>query len=177
MNLQEVSKFVALILRHKPETIGIVLDDHGYANVEELIDGVAAHYKGFNRAYLEKIVSIDEKKRYSFNQDKTLIRANQGHSIKVDIELKEQEPPEVLYHGTGGKYVKSIDKQGLRPKSRMYVHLSKDVETAKKVGQRHGTPIVYIVRAKQMYKDGYKFYLSENNVWLTNEVPNKYLER
>ena len=126
---------------------------------------------------LEEIVRTDNKQRYSFNEDKTLIRANQGHSIPVDVELKKAVPPDILYHGTGEKYVSSIDKEGLLPKSRLYVHLSKDIETAENVGRRRGKEIVYRVKSGQMYWDGYKFYLSENGVWLTKEVPIKYLEQ
>ena len=126
---------------------------------------------------LEEIVSSDEKQRYSFNDDKTKIRANQGHSIQVDVELEEKEPPKILWHGTGEKFVASIDEQGLISKNRLYVHLSKDEETAFKVGTRHGKPVLYIVKAADMFKDGYKFYLSKNGVWLTKEVPVKYLEK
>jgi len=176
MGLRDVSKFMSLILRHKPEAIGISLDEHGWANVEELIAGIAKNNE-FNMEILEEIVRTDEKQRYSFNEDKTLIRANQGHSIPVDVELEEKEPPEVLWHGTGEKYVASIDSEGLIPKSRLYVHLSKDEETAIKVGTRHGKPVVYHVLAKQMYDDGYKFYLSVNGVWLTKEVPVCYITK
>lgn len=174
MNLTDTSRFMSLILRHKPEAIGISLDEHGWANVDELIAGIAKSHD-FNMDILEKIVSTDEKQRYSFNEDKTLIRANQGHSIPVDVELDQVEPPAELWHGTGEKYVEAIDEQGLIPKSRLYVHLSKDSDTATKVGKRHGKPILYIVKAGEMYKDGYKFYLSKNGVWLTKEVPKKYL--
>lgn len=125
---------------------------------------------------VEKIVEEDSKQRYSFNREKTLIRANQGHSIKVDVELEECMPPNILYHGTGVKYCSSINKQGLISKSRLYVHLSKDIETATNVGSRHGEPFIYKVRAKDMYNDGYKFFLSQNGVWLTKEVPICYLE-
>lgn len=165
---------MSLILRHKPEVIGISLDEHGWANVEELIAGIAKNNE-FNMDILEEIVRTDNKQRYSFNEDKTLIRANQGHSIPVDVELEEKEPPKVLWHGTGEKYVSSIDTQGLIPKSRLYVHLSKDEATAVKVGTRHGKPVLYQVNTKQMYEEGYKFYLSVNGVWLTKEVPAKYL--
>lgn len=174
MNLKETSKYISLILRHKPETIGIELDEHGWANVDELIAGISKTHE-MNHAILEEIVEKDEKQRYSFNEDKTLIRANQGHSIQVDVELDETDPPEILWHGTGEKYVSSIDKQGLIPKSRLYVHLSKDVDTALNVGVRHGKAVIYKVLAKEMAKDGYKFYLSKNGVWLTKEVPLKYL--
>ena len=176
MGLKETSKYISLILRHKPETIGITLDEHGWANVDELISGIAKTHE-MNMNILEKIVSTDEKRRYSFNDDKTKIRANQGHSIQVDVELEEMRPPEILWHGTGEKFTGSIDEQGLIPKSRLYVHLSKDEETAFKVGTRHGKPVLYIVKAKEMFKDGYKFYLSKNGVWLTKEVPVKYLEK
>ena len=167
---------MSLILRHKPEVIGISLDEHGWANVDELIAGIAKT-QDFNMDILEEIVRDDEKQRYSFNEDKTLIRANQGHSIPVDVELDVVEPPAELWHGTGEKYVASIDEQGLIPKSRLYVHLSKDKDAAVKVGKRHGNPVLYIVKAGEMYRDGYQFYLSKNGVWLTKQVPVKYLEK
>ena len=173
---KETSKYIALILRHKPETIGILLDEHGWADVEELIAGVSKTHP-LDMESLEQIVAEDDKQRYSFNEDKTLIRANQGHSILVDVELEETVPPEILYHGTGEKYTASIDEQGLLPKSRLYVHLSQDEETAKKVGQRHGRPVIYIVKSGLMSRDGYPFYLSVNGVWLTERVPVEYLER
>lgn len=176
MNINETSKFISLILRHKPEAIGISLDEHGWADVDELIAGISRTHE-LDRDILEEIVRTDDKQRYSFNEDKTLIRANQGHSIPVDVELDEVKPLEELWHGTGEKYVLSIDRQGLIPKSRLYVHLSKDEETAVKVGKRHGKPVLYIVKAGKMYRDGYKFYLSKNGVWLTKEVPVKYLAK
>ena len=174
MSNKETSKYISLILRHKPETIGITLDEHGWANVDELILGISKTHT-LNMDVLEEIVRTDEKQRYSFNEDKTLIRANQGHSVQVDVELDEVKPPETLWHGTGEKYMESIDTQGLISKSRLYVHLSKDVDTAIKVGKRHGKPVLYKVRALDMHNDGYKFYLSKNGVWLTKEVPVKYL--
>lgn len=167
---------MSLILRHKPEVIGITLDEHGWASVNDLICGIEKNNPGFNMDILEQIVRTDSKQRYSFNDDKSLIRANQGHSVNVDVELKEKEPPEYLYHGTGEKYVKSINQDGLIPKSRLYVHLSKDIKTAENVGKRHGKEVVYRINSGQMYRDGYKFYLSENGVWLKKEVPIKYLE-
>lgn len=167
---------MSLILRHKPEAIGISLDEHGWANVNDLIAGIAKDNE-FNMDILEEIVRTDEKQRYSFNFDKTLIRANQGHSIPVDVELEEKVPPEILWHGTGEKYVDSIEAQGLIPKSRLYVHLSRDEITAVKVGQRHGNPVLYQIKAKKMFEAGYRFYLSVNGVWLTKEVPVKYLTR
>lgn len=176
MNLTNLSRYMSLILRHKPEVIGITLDEHGWASVNDLICGIEKNNPGFNMDILEQIVRTDSKQRYSFNDDKSLIRANQGHSVNVDVELKEKEPPEYLYHGTGEKYVKSINQNGLIPKSRLYVHLSKDIKTAENVGKRHGKEVVYRINSGQMYRNGYKFYLSENGIWLTKEVPIKYLE-
>lgn len=167
---------MSLILRHKPDVIGISLDKHGWAVVDDLINGIAKNNEGFNMAILKEIVETDNKQRYSFNDDKTLIRANQGHSIPVDVELEEKEPPKFLYHGTGEKYVSSILEQGLIPKSRLYVHLSKDIETAKNVGRRHGKEVVYKIEAHEMYQDGYKFYLSVNGVWLAKGVPLQYMQ-
>ena len=176
MSMKSTSKYISLILRHKPEVIGITLDEHGWANVDELISGVSKTH-ALDREMLERIVAEDEKQRYSFSDDKQLIRANQGHSIPVDVELKEVIPPEILYHGTGIKYQEAIEAQGLIAKSRLYVHLSGDTATAKKVGQRHGKPIIYKVDAGAMHEDGYKFFLSVNGVWLTKEVPKQYLVR
>ena len=176
--LERISKFISMILRHKPEVIGITLDEHGWADVNELIKGIneTGEEVEFSKTTLETIVKTDKKQRYSFSQDKTLIRANQGHSIPVDVELEKKEPPKVLYHGTGSRFVKSIQEQGLLPMERLYVHLSTDVETATNVGKRHGTPVIFKVNAEQMQKDGYDFFQSVNGVWLTKEVPTKYLE-
>ena len=172
--LIEWSRFLAMVLRHKPQSVGIELDAHGWADVSAIV--MAFSKMGvFTLAMLKEIVRDDEKKRYSFNEDGTKIRANQGHSVQVDVELKEAAPPAVLYHGTGIKYVESIDKEGLLPRQRLYVHLSSDVETAMKVGKRHGKPFVYEVLAGEMARDGYKFYLSANGVWLTKCVPVKFL--
>ncbi len=174
MSLTETSKFIALILRHKPQVIGIELDQHGWAKVSELIAGVNKT-RPLTMEMLEEIVKIDEKQRYSFNEDKTLIRANQGHSVPVDVELTEALPPEYLYHGTCEKNIASIDKKGLLPMKRLYVHLSANEETAIKVGKRRGTPFVYRVASGDMSRQGYKFYLSANGVWLTKAVPTEFL--
>ena len=170
-DLTNTSKFISLILRHKPETIGIKLDEHGWADVNELLKGVNIDF-----STLEKIVREDKKGRYSFNEDKTKIRANQGHSIDVDVELKEKTPPDILYHGTAEKYVSSINEIGLIPKTRLYVHMTEDLEVAKATGRRHGKLVVYEINAKLMAEDNIKFYLSVNNVWLTKKVDPKYLK-
>lgn len=175
--LDKLSVFISLVLRHKPEAAGITLDEHGWANVDELISGVNHTGRKITVTLLEEIVRTDRKQRYSFNEDRTLIRANQGHSISVDVELKEKEPPEFLYHGTADRFLKNIMAEGLKPMRRLYVHLSKDVETAKKVGKRHGNPAILLVHSGKMNQDGIKFYLSENGIWLTKKVDVKYLEQ
>ena len=174
MDLTRTSRFISLILRHKPEEIGITLDEHGWADVTQLINGVNKTHP-LTMALLEEIVRTDEKGRYSFNEDHTLIRANQGHSIPVDVELPQRNPPSVLWHGTGKKYATSIRKEGLLPKSRLYVHLSVDTETAIAVGRRHGKPVVFQVDSQRMARDGFVFFQSINGVWLTKRVPPEYL--
>ena len=176
MSLDSMSKFISLILRHQPEIIGITLDEHGWAEVDELIAGVSKT-RPLTMEMLEEIVRTDSKQRYSFSGDKRLIRANQGHSVKVDVELPEVIPPELLYHGTAERFLPSIMEQGLLPISRLYVHLSKDEQTAVKVGSRHGKPVVLAVDAGQMTRDGHTFWLSVNGVWLTKAVPVQYLKR
>lgn len=172
----QLSKFISLVLRHDPSAAHITLDKHGWADVDKLLAGINDTGRKINRDMLEEIVAADQKRRYSFNQDKTLIRANQGHSILVDVELKEQEPPELLYHGTASRFLDSIEKEGLKPMSRLYVHLSKDIDTAMEVGKRHGSPVVLKVHSGDMYRDGCKFYFSENGVWLTKQVNVTYFE-
>lgn len=176
MDHTATSRYIALILRHKPEVIGITLDEHGWARVDELIEGIGRTHP-INMEILEEIVRTDDKQRYAFNDDKTLIRANQGHSVEVEVELKEAVPPSILYHGTAQKFVPSINQSGLISKTRLYVHLSQTKETALAVGARHGTPLIFEVDAEGMHADGYKFYLSANGVWLTKNVPFKYLKK
>ncbi len=171
-----LSVFISLVLRHQPDAAGITLDEHGWADVEELIHGINCTGREINMTILEEIVRTDNKQRYSFNEDKRLIRANQGHSVLVDVELKEQAPPEFLYHGTADRFLKSIMAEGLRPMSRLYVHLAEDIETAVKVGRRHGRPVVLKVSSARMNREGIPFYLSENGVWLTKKVDAEYLE-
>ena len=176
MNLTKTSRLIALVLRHRPEVIGIALDEHGWARVDDLIAGVNK-IMPLDMESLEEIVRTNNKQRFSFNEDHTLIRANQGHTIPVDVELPVAAPPETLYHGTGEKYVEEILRQGLLHKARLYVHLSSDRETAVMVGRRHGKPVVFQVNAGQMARDGFSFYLSVNGVWLTEHVPVQYLTR
>lgn len=170
----EASRFLALVLRHKPEAAGISLDKHGWADVDELVAGISKQ-RAFSMQMLEDIVATDAKRRYSFNENHTRVRANQGHSIPVDVDLKAVEPPAVLYHGTALKYMDAINNVGLVAKGRLYVRLSPDFETAAEVGRRHGEPVVIKVDARAMADDGIEFFLSANGVWLTKEVPLEYL--
>ena len=172
----KTSKFIALLLRHKPEAAGLTLDEHGWADTDELIQAVNTRYP-LNREALEEIVRTDEKQRYAFNEDHSKIRANQGHSIPVDVEPEKKDPPEFLYHGTADRFEESILREGLKAQSRLYVHLSSDEETALSVGKRHGRPVIFRVRSGDMAKDGHSFWLSANHVWLCESVPPKYLER
>ena len=172
------SKFIAMLLRHKPEKAGIRLDKHGWTDVQKLIAGVNATGKyRLDEDILHEIVRTNDKQRFSFNADGTKIRANQGHSIDVDVELKEKLPPRMLYHGTGEKYAADILKKGILHKNRLYVHLSLNQETAEKVGARHGRPVIFQVDAAAMWRDGCHFFESVNHVWLTEQVPAKYLRR
>ena len=176
MSVKQMSKFLSLILRHKPEIIGIQLDSHGWADVDKLLIGMNNAGKTIDFDMLQRVVSENDKQRFSFNEDKTKIRANQGHSKSVDVELQQKIPPNTLYHGTIERNITSINLKGLLKMNRLYVHLSKDIETAQKVAaRRQGRSIIYKIDAELMNKDGYKFFQSVNNVWLTEHVPPKYL--
>ena len=175
MNKTTISRYLSYILRHHPEDIQIELDSHGWADVEKLLEGMSKKYP-LTMKILEDIVYTDQKGRYAFNEDKTKIRARQGHSIFVDVDLLKADPPKYLYHGTTTRFKNSIDKEGLKPMTRLYVHLSYDEKTAYLVGKRHGKPLIYRVQSRKMAEDGYTFFLSENGVWLTETVPVKYLE-
>jgi putative RNA 2'-phosphotransferase len=164
------SKFLSLVLRHNPSKIGITLDTNGWADVAELCKKMP-----ITLDVLKEIVHTDSKGRYSFSDDGLKIRANQGHSIDVDVELVEKQPPDVLYHGTAEKFVDSIMADGLSSMARQYVHLSSDFETARIVGKRHGDPVVLIVDSENSFKNGNKFFLSKNNVWLTKSVNKLYI--
>ena len=175
MKSNSISKFICLILRHKPNTIGITLDRNGWANTQELLNGLNTAGKSINMEQLITLVNIDNKNRFSFNLDKSKIRANQGHSLSVDLGLTESVPPDLLYHGTSEKFIDSIKQNGIQKRTRQHVHLSTDIEKAIAVGKRHGNPVVLKINTKQMFLDGYKFYLSENGVWLTDNVPYQYV--
>jgi len=178
MQSNQTSKFLSLILRHNPASVGLSLDGAGWADVGELLEALRKHGHPIDKAGLDVVVATNNKKRFEYSTDGMKIRACQGHSIKdIDLQLEPKTPPEDLYHGTAERFLVPILAGGLLPQSRQYVHLSLDVETAVKVGQRHGKPVVLQVAALQMHKDGHVFYLSHNNVWLTESVPEKYLKR
>lgn len=172
----KISKYLSKHLRHAPERLGLTLAIGGWVNVDDLLSACAAHQFPVTCAELEEVVATSDKQRFAFDETKTRIRANQGHSVDVDLELQPQIPPDVLYHGTGEQSVPAILQSGLLKMSRHHVHLSKDVETARKVGMRHGRPVILAIAAANMHQAGFMFYCSDNGVWLVDEVPSQYLE-
>jgi putative RNA 2'-phosphotransferase len=175
MNAVQTSKFLSLVLRHKPDEIGITLDSAGWVDVDELLRACGAHGKNISHEQLEEIIASSDKQRFALTEDRTRIRANQGHSVRVELDHKPATPPDVLYHGTPEKFVESILRDGLKKMQRHHVHLSPARETATKVGERRGNPITIRIDAKQMHADGITFYLTPNNVWLVDEVAARYL--
>jgi putative RNA 2'-phosphotransferase len=173
--LVKISKYLSKHLRHAPERIGLKLAEGGWVAIDDLLAACQKHSFPISHEELNEVVARNDKKRFSFDATKTLIRANQGHSVEVDLQLEPTFPPDVLYHGTGQGTVESILRTGVDKMSRHHVHLSKDIATAKKVGSRHGRPVVFTVDAAAMHRDGYKFYCSENGVWLVDRVPPEYL--
>lgn len=171
---KKVGKFLSLILRHKPEEIGVELDENGWCDAKDLVEKLNARDREVNMELLNRIVENNDKARYEFNEDRTKIRARQGHSINVDVELMEKIPPEYLYHGTATRFLDSIKEKGIEKGTRQYVHLSENIETAVSVGERHGKPHVIKIDAGKMHKDGHKFYLSNNGVWLVEYVGTEY---
>jgi putative RNA 2'-phosphotransferase len=171
----KLSKFLSLVLRHSPQTIGLTLDSAGWVDTEELLAQCNRHGTRLNREMLETVVKNSDKQRFAFNEDCSRIRANQGHSVSVELGYQPSIPPAILYHGTAIKNLESIRKSGLIKGKRHHVHLSATSETAQKVGSRHGKPMVLVVKAVEMHADGISFFCSENGVWLTDSVPVKYL--
>jgi putative RNA 2'-phosphotransferase len=171
------SKLLSYVLRHRPDSIGLALDANGWADTMELLACLAAHGKPVDRTLLERVVADNDKQRFAFSEDGSRIRASQGHSIAVDLQLRQAEPPAVLYHGTASRFLKAILASGLKAGARHHVHLSADVRTAMRVGARHGFPAVLRVDAARMHADGIPFYQSDNGVWLTGEVKPKYLSQ
>jgi putative RNA 2'-phosphotransferase len=176
MDTKNLSKFLSLVLRHQPQTIGLQLDENGWASTATLLQRLNAHGKQADLATLKEIVAQNDKQRFRFNEDFTQIRANQGHSIDIELALPPATPPDRLFHGTATKNIASIQEKGLLKGSRQHVHLSAQSETAIKVGQRHGTPIVLTIKTKEMAEAGILFYVSDNGVWLTDHVAARYIE-
>lgn len=172
----KTSKFLSLVLRHKPEEIDLQVDEHGWVAVEELIIKSSLSGRSFSRQELEDIVATNDKQRFAFNEDRTKIRASQGHSIEVELQLEPSTPPAFLFHGTVEKFLPAIREAGLQKRKRHHVHLSQDKVTAEKVGERRGEAVILTVKSGEMSMDGFIFYLSANNVWLTDHVPAKYLD-
>lgn len=170
-----MSKFLSLVLRHKPELIGLTLDQNGWASVEDLIRLANRHGIRLTRPLLMQIVADNEKKRFALSDNGERIRASQGHSVKVDLGLPPALPPEILYHGTASRFLKSILAGGLHSANRQHVHLSPDVATAMRVGQRHGSPVVLVIRSGEMAVAGHTFFVSANGVWLTDRVPQEFI--
>lgn len=175
--LVKVSKYLSKHLRHEPEALGLELAPGGWVGVDVLLEACARHGFPFTRAELEEVVARSDKRRFAFDETATLIRANQGHSVEIDLQLERAAPPPVLYHGTGQRSVEVILADGLRRMSRHHVHLSTDAETARRVGARHGRPVVFEVDAARMAAAGHEFYVSANGVWLVEQVPAEYLRR
>jgi putative RNA 2'-phosphotransferase len=173
---RQASKFLSLILRHEPGRIGITLDDAGWTDVDTLLDALHAHGVELSRAELERIVASSDKQRFAFSPDGTRIRANQGHSVQVELGLPSESPPAVLYHGTIDAALPGIRAQGLLKGQRHHVHLSADIETAKKVGGRRGKPVVLAIKAGEMAAAGHTFLRSANGVWLVDHVPTEFIE-
>lgn len=176
-DIKHKSKFLSLVLRHNPGLINLELDNNGWADVEDLIEKAKTKKILFTSEILDIVVETNNKQRFTFNEDKSKIRANQGHSINIDINLEPIKPPSVLYHGTSINNVDSIHNIGIDKRTRQHVHLSHEKETARNVGSRHGKPYILIIDARQMFAEGIKFYQSKNGVWLTEFVDPKYICR
>jgi len=173
----KISKFLSYVLRHKPETIEIILDSDGWVNIDSLITQANQYGEYLTKELLEQVVNTNDKKRFTLSEDGLRIRAAQGHSTKqVDVNHDEQIPPTLLYHGTATRFINSIKEKGLVAGDRHYVHLSSDEKIAILIGERHGKPIVISIKAQLMSKQGFKFYLADNGVWLTKIVPIEFLQ-
>ena len=172
----KLSKFLSLVLRHKPETVGLTLEENGWIPVDKLIEACAAYGKKFSLAELAEVVETNDKRRFSFDESGAKIRASQGHSVEVELEFEETTPPAALYHGTAEKNLGGIFAEGLKKMSRHHVHLSPDTETARQVGARYGKPVILEIDTARMLEEGFKFYVSANGVWLADAVPPEFLK-
>jgi putative RNA 2'-phosphotransferase len=177
MSTVDASKFMSYVLRHEPQSIGLILDPEGWASIEDLIQLSQQSQTPLTHETIIEVVRTSDKQRFKLSEDGRRVRTNQGHSIPIDLALKPQTPPHLLYHGTAERFVDSIVEKGLVPGSRQHVHLSLDMETARRVGQRHGKPTVFVVKAHEMFLSGHMFYVSDNGVWLTMHVPTQFLTK
>lgn len=172
----KVSKFLSLVLRHRPSVIGMQLDENGWLNIDDLIRNANKDGRKLDRQLIEQVVSENDKQRFTISSDGLYIRANQGHSVRtVNLELTPVAPPTQLFHGTVADFVASIRTQGLLKRRRNHVHLSADIETATKVGSRRGKPMILKVDSGRMHSSGHEFFLSKNGVWLTECVPVEFI--
>ena len=176
-SIQKTSKFLSYVLRHRPDEIGITLDAQGWVAIADLLKNANAHGKQLTESSVLEAVRTSDKQRFAISSDGLQIRANQGHSVKIDLALPQTMPPTILFHGTASRFIASIMVQGLIAGSRHHVHLSATQDTARTVGARHGMPVILEVKAKEMHEAGFPFFLSENGVWLTEAVPPQYLKR
>ena len=172
----KLSKFLSLVLRHEPEAAGITLDEAGWADVDALLAGCAARGKRMERVQLERIVANNDKKRFSFSEDGKRIRANQGHSVEVDLQYNAVTPPAVLYHCTASRFLPSIREKGLLKMNRHHVHLAASTKGTAEVGARHGWPVLLTIKAEAMDAAGHVFYQSDNGVWLSDAVPTEFID-
>lgn len=177
MKTNKLSRFLSLVLKHDPDQIGLTLDSKGWAEVDHLLAQLAAHGKRANHDDIDKVVAAGDQARFRFSEDRLKIRAIEGHSIDIDLELPPLEPPEFLYHGTAERFLKSIQVKGLNSRSKPHVHLSDDLKAITKECLQLGKPVILLVEAKRMFDDGYEFFLSESGIWMTKEVPFSYIER
>ncbi len=171
------SKFLSLVLRHKPETIGVQLDEHGWIAITTLLNALQQYGKRISHQDLQEICAACDKQRFKISDDGLRILANQGHTVKIDLGLTPQSPPPVLYHGTASRFIGNIFRQGLLAGSRQHVHLTEDLNTAKKVGARHGIPVILKIDTAALLEAGQVFYQSENKVWLTAVIAPRYLSK
>ncbi|MCL4120347.1 UNVERIFIED_CONTAM: hypothetical protein GTU68_000457 [Idotea baltica] len=166
---------MSLVLRHQPQTAGLTLDEAGWVSVDDLLAGMKSAGRGVSQETLERVVEENDKQRFQFNEDQTRIRATQGHSVEVELGYQQSDPPEVLCHGTPKQFVESIRREGLKKQKRHHVHLHADSNLASSVGQRRGVPVLLTIEAKRMAEAGYVFYVSPNDVWLTDHVPPEFI--
>ena len=173
---KRISKFLSLVLRHQPQTIGITLDENGWVDIGELLKGMALARNRVSREQLEHVVASNDKQRFTISDDGQRIRAKQGHSVEVDLGYQAATPPEYLCHGTPARFVKFIRASGLKKMNRHHVHMHADRKLAAEVGGRRGRPVLLIIRSLEMREAGNKFFVTENNVWLADHVPQEFID-